>query len=175
MLACGSSGRPFNCRMKGALFESYTDLTWISLGTRNDSTRLHSTNMWIGTLRGFYIPGCRILAAHKTGSEIVSPGRLEHQFPNVSQWPGKVNVKVWPNGWITESSPTKTVKFNFFNMTKQQTCVIGSSVSQICKNVFRMSAWRSASGLRQSPATWCIIVNIQLLTWWSLWTKFCNK
>ena len=42
-------------------------------------SRLHSTKVWNGTLRGlclckFDIPGCRMLAAHKTGSEIVSQG-----------------------------------------------------------------------------------------------------
>ena len=30
-----------------------------------------------------------MLAAHKTGSEIVSPGRPERKFPNVAQWPGE--------------------------------------------------------------------------------------
>ena len=38
------------------------------------------TKVWFGTLClcKLDIPGCRMLAAHKTGSEIVSPGRPEH-------------------------------------------------------------------------------------------------
>ena len=71
-----------NGKSRCPLFESYTGLKWISLSTRNDSPRLHSTKVWICTLRErclwkLYIPGRRMLAAHKTGSEIVSPGRLE--------------------------------------------------------------------------------------------------
>ena len=66
----------------GPWFKSYTGLTWISQCPRNESPRLHSTNLWIGTLRRLClckldIPGRRMLAAHKTGSEIVSPGRPE--------------------------------------------------------------------------------------------------
>ena len=39
-----------------------------------------------------------MLAAHKTGSEIVSPRRHEHRFPNVAQCPGEANnAKGWMN------------------------------------------------------------------------------
>ena len=47
----------------------------------------------------FDIPGCRMLAAHKTGSEIVSPGRPERLFPNIAQWRGEVMSK---GGWTAE-------------------------------------------------------------------------
>ena len=49
------------------------------LSTINKSSMLHSTKVWNGTLRccvcnKFDIPGRRVLAAHKTWSEKVSPG-----------------------------------------------------------------------------------------------------
>ena len=113
------SGSAFDCRSRGPCFESFPGLTWISLETINKSPMLHSTKVGIGTPRGqclcsFDIPGRRILAVHKTGSEmseIVSPGRPEHLFPNVAQWPGKDDVKGWLNDWIAESDPTKTGNF----------------------------------------------------------------
>ena len=79
---CWSRGNMFDCRSRGPWFEYYTSLTWISLGTRNESPSLHSTKVWIGTLRRLYlckfdIPGCHILSAHKIRSEIVSPRRPE--------------------------------------------------------------------------------------------------
>ena len=63
-----SSGSAFDCRSRGSLLESYTGLTWIFQGTRNESPRLHSTKMWTGTLRGLClckldIIGRRMLAA----------------------------------------------------------------------------------------------------------------
>ena len=72
-----SSGSAFACRSIDPWFESYTGLKWISLGTWNESPRLHSTKVWIDTLRGLCLckldmPERRILAAHKTGSEIVA-------------------------------------------------------------------------------------------------------
>ena len=43
--ACWSSGSAFDCRSRGSWVESYTGLTWISYGTRNESPRLHSTKI----------------------------------------------------------------------------------------------------------------------------------
>ena len=93
----------------GPRFESYPSLTWIYLNTRNESPRLNSTKVWIGSLSGrclcqFAISGSRLLAAHKTGSETVSPGRPKC----VAKWPVEINVKGWLNGWIAEICPTKT-------------------------------------------------------------------
>ena len=47
-----SSGSTLNHRSRGLWSKSYTGPTWISLGTRNEFQRLHSTKVWIGTLRG---------------------------------------------------------------------------------------------------------------------------
>ena len=53
--------------------------TLASLGTRNESPKLHLTKVLIGKLNGqclcmFGIPGCCMLTAHETEREIVSPG-----------------------------------------------------------------------------------------------------
>ena len=88
VIVCNITGRvcPVVARSpadrEGPWFESYTGLTWISQGTRNESPRLRSTKVWIGTLRGLClckldIPGRHMLAAHKTGSEIVPLRRPE--------------------------------------------------------------------------------------------------
>ena len=58
-----SSGNAFTCRSRGTWFKSYTAQPWISQGTRKESSRLHSTKVWIGTLRGLCLckldyPGC---------------------------------------------------------------------------------------------------------------------
>ena len=113
-----SSGSEFDCRSRGSWFESYTGLTRIHLNTRNGSPRHLSTKVWFGILRGlclckFDILRHRMLTAHKTGSEIVSPGRPKRLFRNVAQWLEEVNVKGWLNGWIVKSSSNKTGNFNF--------------------------------------------------------------
>ena len=46
------SGSVVDCISRCPWFESYTDLTCISLGTVNKSSRLHSAKVWIGTHRG---------------------------------------------------------------------------------------------------------------------------
>ena len=78
------SGSTFDCRSRGPWFKDYTGLSGISQGTRNESPRLYSIKVWIGTLRGlclckFDTPGHRMLAAHKTGSEIVFLGKIKCQ------------------------------------------------------------------------------------------------
>ena len=65
-----SSGCAFSCRLRSHWFESCTGLTWISLGTRNTSLKLHSTKVWTVILRGqclfkFDIPECFMLTAQK--------------------------------------------------------------------------------------------------------------
>ena len=62
------SGSPFDCRSRVPWFKSYPGITWISLGARNESPRLHP-KVWIGTLRvwKFDIPGRSKSAAHKPG------------------------------------------------------------------------------------------------------------
>ena len=52
IVAHRSSVSAFTCKSRGLWFESYTGLIWISLGTRNESLRLQSTKVWIGSLRG---------------------------------------------------------------------------------------------------------------------------
>ena len=52
IVTCWSSGSAFDCRSRGPLFESYTGLTWFSLGTRIESPR-RPAKVWIGTLRGW--------------------------------------------------------------------------------------------------------------------------
>ena len=74
-----TSGSVFAYGSRGPWFESYTGLILL-WAQKNKSLRLHSTKVWIGTLRGqcmckFDIPGRRMLVEHKTGSEVVSPGR----------------------------------------------------------------------------------------------------
>ena len=39
------SSSAFTCRSRGPWFESYIGLTWISLSTRNESPKLHSTKV----------------------------------------------------------------------------------------------------------------------------------
>ena len=61
-----SSGSAFACRSRGPWFKSYTGRTWIFQDTRNESPRLYSTKVWIGTLRELClckldIPGRRML------------------------------------------------------------------------------------------------------------------
>ena len=82
-----ASGSVFNCRSGGSWFESYTGLTWISLGTRNESPRFNSTKVQLNQGANWYperavsvqawyfsVPyvGCK-----QTGNGIVSPGRPE--------------------------------------------------------------------------------------------------
>ena len=50
-----SSGSTFDCRSRGPWFRSYTGLMWISVGTGNESPRLHSTKVGIGTPRAVYV------------------------------------------------------------------------------------------------------------------------
>ena len=87
----GPSGSTFDRRSRGPWFKSYTGITWISLKARNEPPRLHSKLGVNGTLRMWYlskldIPGCRIMAAYKTGNEIVSKGRLLLNMARYQNW-----------------------------------------------------------------------------------------
>ena len=69
-----------DCMPRCPWLEYCTGLTWIYQSTRNESPRLHATKVWIGTQRGLClckldISERRMLTAHKTGSEIVYPGK----------------------------------------------------------------------------------------------------
>ena len=70
MEAHWSIGSAFVCRSRGPRFE-YTGLAWISQGTRNESPLDQGVNCKLD------IPGRSMLAAHKSRSEIVSPGGPE--------------------------------------------------------------------------------------------------
>ena len=74
-----------DCRTRDPWFRSYTGIMWISMGTKKKSLRLHSTKVWICTLRGwclwkFEIPGRRMFAAHKTGLEWLPKGGPNASF-----------------------------------------------------------------------------------------------
>ena len=66
--------------------------------------------MCIGTVRGqclckFDIPGCSMLAANKTGNEIVPHADLNASFLRQPNDQGKL---------LSKGGPTKTWKLNFF-------------------------------------------------------------
>ena len=119
-LARWSSGSAFACRSRCPWFESYTGLTWIFQGTRNESPRLHSTKVWIGTLRRLCLCKLDIPGRHNVGCT----HNREWKFPKGDQNASflmlpndqvKLNAKGWLHGWIAESGPTKTDYFNFYN------------------------------------------------------------
>ena len=85
-----SNGSTFHCRLRGLWFESYTGLSLIFSGHKKliFEAPLEQGVNWYperACLCKFDIPGRCMLAAYKTVSEIVSPGRPECSFPNIAQ------------------------------------------------------------------------------------------
>ena len=93
-------------------------------------SRLHSTNVWIGTLRGRCLCNILILLGEvcwlQTNRQLNSFNR-SRKFLNVAQWSTVVNVKFWRNSW-KRSYQNGNFKFNLINkMSLIKSCLANES------------------------------------------------